>query len=109
MTALEHCDDSNFKRFKEQSSSNTQSQLATGGTLKVTQSGYDPLWVWENYGNRLDLLPADLRDAVYEAMRNGEYSPFLEHYFTRSSNSTILNQLWSQEAHSYIKEIAPLT
>lgn len=46
-------------------------QDAAGSNLKLQKAGYDPLWVWETYGDRLKLLPGDLYSAVFDAMRDG--------------------------------------
>lgn len=82
-------------------------QSATGdGQLKAKATGYDPVWVLDNIGDRLKLLPDDLKDAVYEALRPEETSPFLTMYIARHSGGAILNNVWVQEAKVYLTELS---
>ncbi|MBO3462963.1 hypothetical protein G7B40_001700 [Aetokthonos hydrillicola Thurmond2011] len=66
-------------------------QQATGSTLGngLVRAGYDPLWVYEKFGDRLRVLPADLYDAVFEAMRQG----------------TILSNQWAENAVLFLPEL----
>lgn len=88
----------------------TQSQSAIGdSSLNATSAGYDPVWIFERFGpmngDRLRLLPQDLRDAVYEAMKGSTTSPYLMQYISVYSNGAVLNQLWAQEASVYLPEL----
>ncbi len=67
-------------------------QQVTGSSLSnsgLVPAGYDPVWIWEKFGDRLRLLPTDLYDAVFEAMRQG----------------TILSEAWAQNAELFLPEL----
>lgn len=71
----------------------SQNQSATGSTFGsgLIRAGYDPVYVWQTYGDRLRVLPADLYDAIFEAMRQG----------------TILSNQWAQNAALFLPELSP--
>lgn len=85
----------------------TQQQTALGDSnLRASSSGYDPIFIFEKFGplngDRLRLLPDDLRDAVYEAMKGSTTNPYLMQYISVYSNGAVLNDLWAQEARVYL-------
>ena len=81
---------------------NREGQSATGGTLKTNSAGYDPLWIYSQYGDRLKLLPRDLQDSVYEAMKGGTTDPMLRIYLNQYSGGATLNQTWTESAKPYL-------
>lgn len=83
----------------------TPEQSAFGGNLQTSSAGYDPVWVYQMFGDRLRLLPADLRDAVFEAMKGGTTNQFLAQYISVYSGGATLNATWVTEARSYLPEL----
>lgn len=80
-------------------------QQPIGGNLQTSSAGYDPLWVYSTFGDRLRLLPDDLRDAVFEAMKGGTTNQFLAQYISVYSGGATLNAIWATEARSYLPEL----
>lgn len=76
-----------------------------GGSLQASGAGYDPLWVYQTFGDRLRLLPADLYDAVFEAMRGNTTNQFLGQYLSIYSGGAVLNDVWATEARAYLPEL----
>lgn len=64
-------------------------QSTTGFNLNLQKAGYDPVWIWETYGDRLKLLPGDLYNAIFEAM----------------CRQDILSPAWGENAGLFIPEI----
>jgi hypothetical protein len=55
----------------------------------LQRAGYDPVWIYTTFGDKLKLLPAELYDAVFNAMRNGE----------------ILSPHWAAQAALFLPEL----
>lgn len=71
----------------------------------VSSAGYDPLFLFQKYGDRLRLLPKDLYDAVFEAMRGGTTNQFLMQYISEYSGGATLNATWVGEAKMYLPDL----
>ncbi|RUR74913.1 hypothetical protein PCC6912_50910 [Chlorogloeopsis fritschii PCC 6912] len=83
-----------------------RSQSVVGsGNIKVQNAGYDPMWVFTEFGDRLRLLPADLYDSVFEAIKGGTTNPMLAMYINTYSGGATLNSLWEQEAKRYLPDL----
>jgi hypothetical protein len=80
-------------------------QQPIGGNLQTSSAGYDPLWIYQTFGDRLRLLPSDLRDAVFEAIRGRTTNQFLMPYISIYSGGATLNSNWVTEARSYLPEL----
>lgn len=83
----------------------TKEQSAFGGNLQTSSAGYDPVWIYQQFGDRLRLLPQDLYDAVFEAMRGSTTNQFLSQYISVYSGGATLNAVWATEARSYLPEL----
>lgn len=80
-------------------------QASNVGSLSAPKAGYDPLWIYQKYGDRLRLLPADLYDAVFEAIKGQTTDPFLMQYISTYSDGATLNNVWVNEAKIYLKDL----
>lgn len=80
-------------------------QTSNVGSLNAPKAGYDPLWIYQKYGDRLRALPADLYDAVFEAVRGGTTNQFLIQYISMYSDRAVLNSTWVGEAKLYLTDL----
>lgn len=84
---------------------NSQSITGVSTFGSVSSAGYDPLFLFQKFGDRLRLLPQDLYDAVFEAMRGGTTNQFLMQYISEYSGGAALNNVWASEAKLYLPEL----
>lgn len=64
-------------------------QQVTTSHLNLQNAGYDPVYIYTTFGDKLKLLPGNLYDAVFEAMKTGE----------------ILSPHWASEASLFLPEL----